>query len=199
MTSWSYRNTRAFTLVEILAVVLVIGLIAAAAGTTGFKSFRKMQVKKAAGELYLAMKYARLTAVEKQTECRLLIDKEENSYAVVVGSSEDIEQLTSVSDLDNDAESVQVVSNQYTKPAELGDGIAFEKAEIASMYGDYQLQNGIVFRPDGSADAAVIQLGNGEYIYSINVMVATGKAKVIEGPAEEMTIGVVDLDEQGSY
>ena len=69
-------------MIEILVVVVIVGLIATVTGGVYMGTFKNMQLEKCAKELYLAAKYARLVAVEKQIECRLVIDKEEGKFFV---------------------------------------------------------------------------------------------------------------------
>jgi ribosomal protein L2 len=61
-------------------------------------------------------------------------------------------------------------------------------------------EQAIVFSPDGTAQPAVIQIGDGKTHYTISISTATGRAKMYFGAAEDLKtgtdvrIGTIDLD-----
>jgi len=55
-------------------VVVIIGLITGAGAGLYVGTFRKMQVEKAAYDFFLTAKYARLIAVEKQSQYKMTLD-----------------------------------------------------------------------------------------------------------------------------
>jgi len=166
-----------FTLIELLAVVALIALIASASGNLAYGTYRKMLVEKGARGVYLAAKYARLLAVERQTHCRLMLDQDNRSFFLTMG------------DADMDA---------CCRPTQFGDGVKFEEIKIvSSLQADLQgetLSQSIVFYPDGTADTAAVQIGDGKNHYAVYVSAATGKARLRLGQAREMPLETVDLD-----
>jgi hypothetical protein len=54
----------------------------------------------------------------------------------------------------------------------------------------------VKFRPDGTAEAALIQIGDGTRHYVITISGMTGKVVVTEGVAEDFGQDTIDLDEQ---
>ena len=52
----------------------------------------------------------------------------------------------------------------------------------------------IVFMPDGTAQSAVIQIGNEKTHYALSINAATGKAKLFPGTVENVKASSVDLD-----
>lgn len=193
----SYRS--AFTLVEILVVVAIVALIASATGGLYMGTFKDLQLEKAAKEIYLAAKYARLGAVEKQTSFRLAINKDEGKIAVLYRrENPETQELEEV-----------IVSNPYTRPVTLPGGVTIEDLRIvqsiqmvepekkAGLESEEEYEEPgsiVVFTPYGTADSAVIKIGNGKTSYTISVSPATGKAKIIRGETE-MPMDVIDLDE----
>ncbi len=192
-------------MVEILVVVAIVGLMASATAGLYMGTFKNMQLEKTAKEIYLAAKYARLAAVEKQIECRLVIDKEEDRFFVYY-KDKDTDQKS-----EEGAEVEVVVSNPYTKPAKLPEGITFEdivivrQVQVIEDYDnqasedenedeDEKLENVIIFTPYGTADCAVIKISNGNTAFTVSVSPATGKVKIGRGE-KEMPVDIIDLDE----
>ena len=178
-----------FTLVELLMVVMLIGLMAGATGLAGLGTYKRLLVESGAKQIYLAAKYARLAAIEKQKKCTLLLNKEEGNFALTLGA---------ISGPDTAAE-ITMVSNPYSKPTSLADGVKFEDIQIVSAENADQAakqgRSAIVFKPNGTADNTVIQIGDGKNQYTIYINAASGRGKVRRGPATEQESGVIDLDE----
>ena len=189
------KRAGGFTLIELLAVAALIALMASAAGGLAYGTYRKMLVEKAAKGVYLAAKYARLLAVEKQMYCRLMLDKESRSFCLTLGGGD----LTS-----EEEAAMKLVSDAYSKPTEFGGEVEFEQIKvISSLHAETEIGNedeskSIVFYPDGTADTAAVQIGDGKNHYAVYVLAATGKAQVRLGEADEMPVEIVDLDMDGN-
>ena len=171
-----------FTIIELLLVVVILGMLAGAAGYASVGRYQRLQVEKAAKGIFLAAKYARIIAVEKQRRCSLVLDTTENFFCLSISSS--------------GGESI--VSNAYTKPCSLAEGVSFEGISIAQIndtgFGEAKAENVIVFNPDGTAENAVLQIGDGKNHYTVYISAATGKAKIEFGEAKESSVDVIDLD-----
>ncbi len=172
------RRNKGFTTVELLVVVVVIGLLASIGGVY-FASYKQVAVDKCARDIVLAAKYARVLAIEKQSSCRLVLNKSENSFCLVASSGKN-----------------RVVRDEYSKPLQFGEGIEFEGIEVATENGsaDGDDSAAIVFRSDGTANSAVVQIGDGKNHCTVYISAATGKARAEAGMAKETTADVVDLD-----
>jgi prepilin-type N-terminal cleavage/methylation domain-containing protein len=177
-----------FTVVELMVVVIIIVMLASAMGGYYVGTYKRMQVEDVARQIMLAAKYARLFAVEKQSSCSLVMDEKEKSFCLIRGDfQEDVSQADQA-----------VVSNSYTRPGRLEGDIMFEKVEVTSSgqtdAGIREDQSMVIFRRDGTADTAVIQVGDGKNHYTVYISAATGKAKVESDVAGESSIDIVDLD-----
>jgi type II secretion system protein H len=74
---------RGFTLIEILIVVIIAGLMAAIAVPGFTRAMKGAQLRSAARTLSMAHKFARNTAVLRQTPMALLVDTEARAIEVL--------------------------------------------------------------------------------------------------------------------
>lgn len=179
----SRRNDSGFTLVELLAVSVIVALLASIAISSGHGTYKRLLVERAAKEVYFAAKYARLLAIEKQVKCRLILDEEENTLCLALVNN------------GIGAEDMEVISNQYSKPVKFETGVKFEKISIVSMKETSEDETVVTFRPDGTADTAIIQIGDDKNKFTVYIMASTGRAKVLLGLAEDLPVDIIDLDE----
>ena len=180
-----------FTIIELLVVSAIIALLSGAVFRVSAKRYRHVLVEKCAKEIYLTAKYARIFAVEKQRPCKLVFNKEQKRF-YLYGSL-------------NAGDKPDVISSVYARPGQLANRINFEQITIMPTGGEYGDNTGeetvVVFRADGTADAAVLVVGDGEYHYSISIAAGTGRVKVRRGDTnandenENYQPDVIDLDE----
>lgn len=179
----SRKYCKAFTLVEMLLVVFLISLLAGLAGLGYAGTYKKMQVEKAAKHLALTVKYARILAVEQQKKYIIKLDENTNSFFML----EEENQSQPISDL-------------YSKPVSFSENVVFEQIRIEPLGTEEPLGEEygktISFQPDGTAQTAIIQLGNGDSHMTVGIDAATGRAKVYYGKAEEVKVRTIDLDDQ---
>jgi len=187
---WNRRRRRGFTLVELLLVIAIIAMIGSLGGGMYAGSYKRLLVEKAARQFLLTAKYARITAIEQSRPYELQLDAEEKGFAVTT---------TEWNQETGQGETV-VVRDYYCKPVTLEGDVTFEAVNIATLAGeqagDLERQQKITFLPSGSAESAVVQFGDGDTHYTVTIIASTGKASLHVGTAEEITIAVVDLDEQ---
>jgi prepilin-type N-terminal cleavage/methylation domain-containing protein len=179
---------KGFTISEVLLVVVIIGLVTGAGAGLYVGTFRKMQVEKAAYDFFLATKYARLMAIERQSHYKMELDLANNRF-----------YLTTVFwDQESGEAQQEIVSNLYCKPVEFQGEVVFESIDIApsgwETQSDSEQQQTIVFSPNGTAQLSVVQIGDGQTHYSISISPATGRAKMFFGTAENVTFGTTDLE-----
>jgi len=181
-----------FTVVEILLVVIVIALLAGVGGGIFVGTYKRMLVERSAREFALAAKYARITAIERQSTCKIVLDTDNDGFALVVyGLNEETGQT----------ESARGGRDSFFKKAvEFPGGVEFENVQITPIdpgqAAETDEEETIVFSPNGTAQSAVIQIGDGENHYAVSICGATGKARVHFGTAEEVETRTIDLDEE---
>jgi len=177
-----------FSLVELLVVIALISLVASLGGSRLVGAFERLKLDKTANDLLLAAKYARVTAIEKQKQYKLYLDTRNNEFYLV----------TPVFDEINGFMGEEIVQDTYCKPVLLENDIRFEEIEVTpigietnNLTNDLSV---IVFSPDGTAQTAIVQIGNGTMHYTLSVVAATGKVKLYPGTIDNVRITTVDLD-----
>ena len=179
---------RGFTIAEVLLVVLVIGLVASAGTGMYVGTFKSMKVRKAVQDFLLTAQYARIMAMERQTPYRMELDLANQGF-----------WLTTL-EWDDDTEQVglEIVRDVFCKPVQFDGDVTFEGAEIVPSEWEIETesedQQTIVFSPNGTAQSAVVQIGNGHTHYAISISAATGRAKAYFGTTENVEVTTTDLE-----
>jgi Tfp pilus assembly protein FimT len=177
-----------FTIAEVLLVVLVIGLVASAGTGMYVGTFKSMKVRKAVQDFLMTAQYARIMAMERQTPYRLELDSANQGFwLTTLQWDEDTEQV-----------GLQMVRDVFCKPVQLDGDVRFEEIEIVPGEWDTEPesegQQTIVFSPNGTAQSAVVQIGDGKTRYAISLSAATGRAKAYFGSSDNVKVTTIDLD-----
>ena len=146
------------------------------------RTFNRWAVEQNARQLYMAAKSARMHAVEYKQECTLVLDQENGQFFLMVKGTND----------ESSEEEISLVSTPWSRTVQLHSHVSFETVKIAGQYEDFE--GGIVFRPDGTADNAAIQLGDGKVHYTVMINGGTSRARLLEGEAEELQTDQIYLD-----
>ena len=177
-----------FTIVELLMVVAIITLVAGLGGGLYVGTYKKMLVEKVARNFLLTAKYARIMAIERQQPYEIQLDVANGGFWLATSQwSEDTEQTEQV-----------IVRDYYCKPVQFEGEVKFEDIQVTPIGEETSTENeenqSIVFSPYGTAQSAMIQIGDGKNHYTISICTATGKAKIYFGTAENIEVGTIDLD-----
>lgn len=182
------RQKRGFTLVELLLVVFLISLIAGVSGGFYIGTFKGLQVEKAARDLIMTAKYARIMALEQQRRYELCLDVLNNGFYLI---EIQVDQQTGQS-------ATMIVRDSFCKPVTMDSDVRFENIQIIPTGHETTEQiegmQSILFLPDGTAQSASVQIGDGQTHYSLGVNAATGKAKLYQGTIDNVKVSTVDLD-----
>jgi len=178
-----------FTIVELLLVVVVIALVAGAGGVIYAGSYRAMLAKKAVREFVLGARYARIKAVGGGSVCVMKLEAAEPGFTLLVCQQQD----------GSAAQMVPLQDGFHKRAVKFPDRVRFEVIRITEVgLSEEAAGEGseIVFAPNGTAQAAVIQIGDGRNHWTVQVNPATGQVEARSGTADEIEPMIVDLDRQ---
>ena len=180
-----------FTTAELMLVVVVVALLAGIGGGIYVGTYKRMLAEKSTRDFLFAAKYARITAIERQSPCEMELDADDNHFSLLVYEfNEETEQTEQV-----------LVQDLYSRPVRFGGEVKFEDIKIIPIGGSEEVaetdeEKTIVFSPNGTAQSAVIQIGDGKNHYTVSICAATGKATMRFGTAKEVKTSTIDLDEE---
>jgi len=170
-------------------VVVIISLLAGLGGGIYVGTYKRLLVEKAARDFFLTAQYARIMAIEKHRQYKIVLDVANNGF------------LLATTQLDEETGQTEqmVVKDSFCRPVEFAGEVKFEDIQITPIGVETTTETDeeeqvIVFSPNGTAQSVVIQIGDGKTHYAVTISAATGKAKVYFGTTEDVEIGTIDLD-----
>ena len=177
-----------FTIAELLMVIVIISLVAGIGGGLYVGTYKRMLVERAARDFLLTAKYARIMAIEQLRPYEIQLDVANNGFWLATSQwDEETEQAEQV-----------IVRDYYCKPVQFEGEVQFEDIQVTPVGTEASTETeenqAIVFSPNGTAESAVIQIGDGKNHYTISIYAATGKAKMYFGTTENIEVGTIDLD-----
>ncbi len=186
------RGHAGFTLLEVMVVVILMAMMAAFAGGYYLRSQKRWQVERTSQELFLLLRYARVAAIERQATCKAYLDQTANRV-----------WLTSYTENEEGGREEVVLENRFSRPVELPEHVQFMKIELKRL--EQARENNeteaeeseadiITFRPDGTADQALIILGDTLTFFSITLDSVSGRAVCHSGIMDSLPQQVMDLD-----
>jgi prepilin-type N-terminal cleavage/methylation domain-containing protein len=178
-----------FTLTELLLVITIIVLIGSLGGGAYLGTHRKLLVEKTARRFLLMARYARIAAIERQQPYELQLDQEKGFLLATTQYNQESGQTEKI-----------IIKNYYCQPVVFEGDVQFEAVKIASStvepMDEADQEARIVFRPNGSAESAVVQIGDGKTRYTVAVVASTGRVSLYPGQADKIRNATIDLDMQ---
>ena len=148
-------NSKGFTLVELIVVLMIVALMMALIGTSISRNISGAEMRSATRKVAASMRYTRTKAILSKSEQVFLLDTESLEYKA--GDRE---------------------------PVTLPEGMAVElntaRSELTS-----ETAGGIRFFPDGGSTGGNIRLEANGRIYRINVAWLTGEASMQQVEEDE--------------
>jgi prepilin-type N-terminal cleavage/methylation domain-containing protein len=179
-----------FTLTEILLVVAIIAMVAGLGGGYCVGTYKRLLVEKTARQLLLMATYARIMAIEQQRPYEMQVDAGNRGFLLAT---------TEVNPQTGETERI-IVKDFYCRPVEFEGDVKFEQVLLTTATGEESQgtdgEQKVVFLPNGSAESAVLQIGDGKSHYTVAVVAATGKATLSAGTAKDIEMVSIDLDLQ---
>jgi len=179
-----------FTLTEMLVVIAVISILAGLGTGMYGGTYKKLLVEKAARQFLLMARYARIAAIEQQRPYEIELD--EAGFLLAT---------TQLNAQTNQTERI-LVRDYYCQPVKFEGDMKFEDVKVAGeVIGTTSKEAGeeakkITFLPNGSAETAVVQIGDGKTHYTAAIVASTGRVTLSFGLAEGVKNTTVDLDAQ---
>jgi len=171
-------------------VVVLIAMMAGASGGLYLRSYQKRVAEKAAAELLQTALYARIVAIERNQPCKMYLDPETGGFFLAIDIADEQGILLEE----------RVINNLFCRPAQLPESMMFENIQIRP----YRIlteslnynNNVIIFAPNGTADLAVVQIGDGFRHYTLSISSSTARPHLIRGTIEDVIPDTFDLDAQ---
>jgi len=144
------------------------------------------KLRGSARQLLVAAQYARDFAATRRCKSRLIIDLDQQQYALAFQPDPQ----------HNPSEFVPLATG-LGRAQRLAEGLRFARVWIEPRQGHDQPPDQldyITFEPNGQTDAAVMEITNGQQTYSVLIAPHTGYAKLIEGTSDVLPNDRLDLD-----
>jgi general secretion pathway protein H len=194
---------RGYTLIELLIVIAIVAIIAAAS-SPAFDSVTGANARAAASELAASSRYLFDTASLRHKACRLAIDMETRSWWAECakdpappgseGAAADEEPgLSDRFPDERDSEKRKLLAS--TRFGQFSDRLARKRklpgnAAFVEVWSEHQREpvtKGmayVYFQAHGQAESARIPIADGDHVYSVVTQPFTGRARVVVGKPE---------------
>jgi prepilin-type N-terminal cleavage/methylation domain-containing protein len=175
----------AFTLIEIMIVVAIMGIVMSMSVPIVYKSWRKAPMRQAVKDVVEVCSHARARAIMQGVMTEVDIYPKENRLALGGGAS----PPRSAGQGDTAAENSAPAASTSGLSAQLSDRIIIETLDINMSgveYNDVDVAR-IRFYPNGISDEMRMILFDGHDRFGIELEITTGLASVVPDPLREWT------------
>ena len=180
------HNQKAFTLIELMVVIMIIAVLAGLLTGTYYKRFRKHKLVENAMRIKAYANYARLASVEKG-----------ETYYLMFAADSRVMLCTEALSQDGQLQYMPV-SNPYCKPFQLDPQIEIVSFDVDTGSVDSEESTArnrfVKFYPEGGADNAVICMAASTKIVTITISKTTGRSKVFNGRNIDPASMPIDID-----
>jgi type II secretion system protein H len=182
---------RAFTLLEILMVIMIMGILVAITLPRMSGTFGIARLKSTARDLTGILRYARNTAVLREQPCEIRFDMDKGQYQLVLlDASGDIYEerhSTRRSRRREEDATANVMGDDVAGVRQLPNRVFFTVIYTDAPLTDDTHRPRVIYYPDGSATPATIAIEDDKkHAISVEVFRTTGMARVSQGlPKQE--------------
>ena len=191
-TGHSQRLRRAFTLMEMMVVVLLIAVLTALIVPEMKGTFEDALLRSTSRKLLDAFALASSRAITLNQDCRVKLDLAEGRFVVerrvMVAGRESFVPLKDVDGSEGKLD--KRIAIQFTPPEELtaGDDSQAAPVEPVASAANADSENSVAFYSDGTADLAEIQLRDRSgFLLKLRLNPVTARAWIIEPKPETTT------------
>ena len=181
------KRRQAFTLIELVMVLAVIGVLSALMVPSFAGNRAKAELREAAKQLWTTARFAQQHAVLRGVECRLVIIESPGEE----GPGFRVEVAT---DDEDNAEGYATLRAGPIRSVTLPDGVFFDAVlidgETRAASGDRVVR----FMPSGAADAASIGVTDGQSTWTIAVYPHGGRCELFDRAIPNLPNQREDLD-----
>jgi len=180
----SRRKGSAFTLIEMLVIVAIIGVLSLATTAIMMRPLHRTRVREEARRLAATARLARATAAAECRRVRLEYNLDEHAYCLTI---------------ERRPVGMPGVFEEFARgggaPHELGKGIQFVSVQTELGQADDEGLVYTTFFRSGAAEKTVIYLGDEDKVHTIVIRGSTGRVRTFDFEKEEITHDDLDLDE----
>jgi prepilin-type N-terminal cleavage/methylation domain-containing protein len=173
------RPRQAFTLVEIIVVLLIMSVILTMTAVSLSGAMGGVAARESAGRLLVALRYARYYSAVHGCQCRVTFSRQKNSY-----------DLSCRPDPEKDEFEAMPGGHKDT----LDGHVRFLAIMIQPRASEAEDQDVITFEPTGECDGANIAIGDGRVVYTLIVSPYSGIVRLHKGVSSEIPSDREDLD-----
>ena len=176
-----------FTIVELIVVVVLVGVVATMIAPRFSRGVGAARLRESARRLLATAQYARDFAVTRRCDCRLVLDENEQRYA-----------LACQEDPVHRPGEFSALRSGVGRAERLPEGLRFSRVWIEPRNRSDETssqRDWIVFDPLGRADAAIVQITDGTHTYSMLVSPSSAKVRLADGEIGELPNDRWDMDE----
>ncbi|MBF0490281.1 MAG: prepilin-type N-terminal cleavage/methylation domain-containing protein [Candidatus Omnitrophica bacterium] len=156
------RNSLAFTLVELLMVMVIVSIIVALSVPNFSKSFKRLELKKTAGDIVYVVRWAQSRAMTEHVDYKLVFVNDLRGYQVLRGDSTEGQTNQAFS----------LVSTSMGRVFVIPDSVTIDHNQTINIY------------CDGTLDKARIRLFNDQESVILSTMEQRGHMFILEDTHE---------------
>jgi prepilin-type N-terminal cleavage/methylation domain-containing protein len=172
-------RSRAFTLIEIMIVVAIMGIVMAMSVPIVYKVWRKAPMREAVKDIVEVCSHARARAIMQGTVTEVVFHPKENRLGLAAGGS--------ASQSSRDATPSTPMASGSGLSAQLSDQVIIEMLDVNMSGVEFNDADEVKIRfyPNGISDEMRMILFDGRNRMGIELEITTGLANVVPNPLQE--------------